>query len=414
MSIMEHLSATKLAAYNLAFLSDSKRNAVLRDVADTLRVNCAQILEENSKDTVLMEQKDPTYDRLLLTETRIHAMADAISMLVNFETPLDVSLETKKLENGLYLEKVSVPLGVVAVIYESRPNVTVDVFALCFKSGNACVLKGGKEAKHSNAALVAIIQQVLVAHKLDTNIIYLLPSDRASTLELLHATGMIDVCIPRGGQELINFVRDNAKIPVIETGAGIVHIYFDKTGDLTKGAAIINNAKTRRVSVCNAVDCLIVHGSRLSELTELVAPLTSHNVELFADAISYAALNEHYPKHLLHHARPQDFGQEFLSYKLAIKTVDCVEDAVTHIMQHTSGHSEAIISQDQHSIEYFIKRIDAAVVYVNASTAFTDGGEFGMGAEIGISTQKLHVRGPMGLQALTSYKWLVGGDGNIR
>jgi glutamate-5-semialdehyde dehydrogenase len=414
MSITNNLRATKLAGYSLAFLNDSKRNAVLHDVANNLRAHCAQILEENSKDLALMDQNDPIYDRLLLTEARVHAMADAINILINFATPLDVVLESKDLENGLHLEKIAVPLGVVAVIYESRPNVTVDVFALCFKSGNACVLKGGKEAKYSNAILVDIIHKVLAEHKIDNNIVYLLPPDRASTLALLHATGMIDVCIPRGGRALIDFVRDNAKVPVIETGAGIVHIYFDKTGELTKGAAIINNAKTRRVSVCNAVDCLIIHSSRLPELPELVAPLIQHNVELFADAASHSALVNRYPKPLLHHAQPQDFGQEFLAYKLAIKTVAAVEDAVTHIMQHTSGHSEAIISQDHGSIEYFIKRIDAAVVYVNASTAFTDGGEFGMGAEIGISTQKLHVRGPMGLQALTSYKWLVRGDGNIR
>lgn len=411
---MEQLRATKLAGYNLAFLNESERNAVLHDIANSLRANCAQILNENSKDMALMDQNDPIRDRLLLTEARIHAMADAINELIHFTTPLGIALETKKLANGLYLEKISVPLGVVAVIYESRPNVTVDVFALCFKSGNACVLKGGKEAKHSNVILVTIIHRVLTEHKLDTNILYLLSADRTTTLTLLHAIGMIDVCIPRGGQALINFVRDNAKVPIIETGAGIVHIYFDKTGDLTKGAAIINNAKTRRVSVCNAVDCLIIHSSRLSELSGLVAPLMSHNVELFADPASHAALVASYPKQLLHHARAEDFGQEFLSHKLAIKTVDSVENAVTHIMQHTSGHSEAIISEDQNSVEYFLTRVDAAVVYVNASTAFTDGGEFGMGAEIGISTQKLHVRGPMGLQALTSYKWLVRGEGNIR
>lgn len=414
MKILEQLRVTKSAGYNLAFLNDLKRNAVLQDVANSLRACCTQILKENSKDLAVVEPTNPTYDRLLLTESRVYAMADAINVLINFATPLGVALELKELENGLQLEKISVPLGVVAVIYESRPNVTIDVFALCFKSGNACVLKGGKEAKYSNAILVDIIHRVLTKHKIDNNIIYLLQSDRASTLELLHATGMIDVCIPRGGQALINFVRDNAKVPVIETGAGIVHIYFDKTGDIIKGAAILNNAKTRRVSVCNAVDCLIIHRDRLSELAELVAPLIQHQVELFADTISYVNLISHYPKQLLHQAKPEDFGQEFLSYKLAIKTVDNVEDAVTHIMQHTSGHSEAIISEEPNSIDYFITRIDAAVVYVNASTAFTDGGEFGMGAEIGISTQKLHVRGPMGLQALTSYKWLVRGDGNIR
>jgi glutamate-5-semialdehyde dehydrogenase len=414
MSITEQLLATKQAGYNLTFLSDTQRNSVLQDIANNMRDSCAQIIIENGKDISLIDPQDPLYDRLLLTESRIYAIADAIIELIHFATPLGVTIESKDLKNGLHIEKISVPLGVVAVIYESRPNVTVDVFALCFKSGNSCVLKGGKEAKYSNAILVSIIHKVLAAHNLDPNILYLLPPDRASTLQLLHATGMIDVCIPRGGRALIDFVRDNAKVPVIETGAGIVHIYFDETGDLAQGAAIINNAKTRRVSVCNAVDCLIVHNSRLPELADLVAPLTEHEVELFADEASYKTLSECYPKQLLHHAKPEDFGQEFLSYKLAIKTVGSVEDAVAHIVQHTSGHSEAIISQDSRSINYFITRIDAAVVYINTSTAFTDGGEFGMGAEIGISTQKLHVRGPMGLQALTSYKWLVRGNGNIR
>jgi glutamate-5-semialdehyde dehydrogenase len=300
------------------------------------------------------------------------------------------------------------------VIYESRPNVTVDVFSLCFKAGNAVVLKGGKEAFHSSQALAAVIEKSLQQQGIDRNVFYLLPPEREATKTLLHASGLIDVCIPRGSQALIEFVRNEAKIPVIETGAGIVHTYFDDSGDLEKGKKIINNAKTRRVSVCNALDSLVVHEKRLKDLPDLVNLLKDSHVILHADSLSYKALTGHYPEKLLQHATQEDFGREFLSHQLSIKTVASIEDAVEHIMHYTSGHSEAIIAESKQAISYFVKHVDAAVVYVNASTAFTDGGQFGLGAEIGISTQKLHARGPMALDALTSYQWIIYGNGQIR
>ncbi len=306
------------------------------------------------------------------------------------------------------------PLGVVAVIYESRPNVTIDVFSLCFKTGNACVLKGGKEAHYSNIYLVSLIQKSLETHGISTQAICLLPSDRKAIHALLNAVNLVDVCIPRGSQTLINFVRENAKIPIIETGAGIVHTYFDSSGDADQARLIIDNAKTRRVSVCNALDSLVIHEKRLNELPFLMEPLAEKNVVIFADPQSYQTLESSYPKQLLHKAKPSDFGHEFLSHKMAIKTVGSAEEAVEHIMLYTSGHSEAILAEDQDTINYFLERVDAAAVYVNTSTAFTDGGQFGMGGEIGISTQKLHARGPMSLDSLTSYKWVIWGDGQIR
>lgn len=361
-----------------------------------------------------MAREDPRYDRLLLSEERILAMAADVEAIAALPQPLDRMLEDKRMANGLRIQRVSVPLGVIAVIYESRPNVTIDVFALCFKTGNACVLKGGKEAQHSNAILVSLINESLRGQDVDNHSVYLLPSDRRALNVLLSARNLIDVCIPRGSQALINFVRENAKIPVIETGAGIVHTYFDVSGSVEKGRLVIDNAKTRRVSVCNALDTLIIHEKRLADLPRLVDLLAEKKVEIFADELSYEALKAFYPKPLLQKANSKDFGQEFLSYKMSIKTVSSVEEAVCHIMQYTSGHSEAIIAEDQKAMTYFLTHVDAAAVYVNASTAFTDGGQFGMGAEIGISTQKLHARGPMALAALTSYKWIILGDGHTR
>ncbi len=412
--ILTEISNTKKSCVSLLLLSDSERNRLLQRVADNLRQSSALILQENAKDLAKMELSNPMYDRLLLSEKRIQSMAEGIENIMSLSTPIGKKITEKLLPNNLRLEKISVPLGVVAVIYESRPNVTVDVFSLCFKAGNACILKGGKEALFSNKILVEIIHQALDELGIDRATLYLLPSEKEAVFTLLHATGLIDVCIPRGSQALINFVRENAKIPVIETGAGIVHTYFDQTGDKEKGRLIINNAKTRRVSVCNALDTLIIHETRLNDLYDLVAPLISNKVDIFADFPAFNALKLHYPSSLLHLAEPTDFGHEFLSYKMSIKTVASLEGAIAHIAQYTSGHSEAIISEDKQAINCFLTRVDAAAIYVNASTAFTDGGEFGMGAEIGISTQKLHARGPMGLEALTSYKWLVFGEGQIR
>ncbi len=399
---------------SLLNLSDKQRNALLLDLATRIEQHAPEIIAANALDLAKMPLEDPKYDRLRLTTDRINAVAADVRQVANLATPLGIILEQRTLANGLDLQKTRVPLGVVAVIYEARPNVTIDVFSLCFKSGNAVVLKGGSEAMHSNQILVELIKQSLLAQQINPDIVYLMPPERAAVYDLLNAVGLVDVCIPRGSQNLIQFVRENAKIPVIETGAGIVHTYFDQSGDVVSGAKIINNAKTRRVSVCNALDTLIIHRSRLAELAELIAPLIENKVAIYADTESYQVLEGAYPAELLQSATAEDFGREFLDYKLAVKCVDKLEEAIKHIQEYSSGHSEAIISNDAKNIEQFINQIDAAVVYVNASTAFTDGGEFGMGAEIGISTQKLHARGPMALPELTSYKWIVRGNGQIR
>ncbi|BCA95817.1 gamma-glutamyl phosphate reductase [Legionella antarctica] len=413
-TITNRLKAAKETSHRLKLLTMTKRKEVLLSLAANLRKERDKIIAENKKDLLLMEQDDSRYDRLLLSEERINAIADDVELVASLPDPLGAVIEERVRPNGLRIQKVTVPLGVVAVIYESRPNVTIDVFCLCFITGNACVLKGGKEAYHSNNLLKSLIHQSLEEHNISKSSVYLLPADREATHKLLNATSFIDVCIPRGSKSLIQFVREHAKIPVIETGAGIVHLYFDSSGDIKKGRLIITNAKTRRVSVCNALDTLIINKKSLGNLYFLVELLGSKNVEIYADALSYKTLEVAYPKPLLHQASANDFGHEFLSYKMAIKTVSSVKDAVNHIMEHTSGHSEAIIAEEPAAVTYFLDHVDAAAVYVNASTAFTDGGQFGMGAEIGISTQKLHARGPMGLAALTSYKWLIFGDGQIR
>ena len=413
-TITNQLKAVKETSHRLKLLTKIQRKEVLLNLAAHLRKASHKIIVENKKDLLLMEKEDPQYDRLLLSEERINAIADDVELIASLPDPLGSIIDEQLRPNGLRIQKVSVPLGVVAVIYESRPNVTIDVFSLCFKTGNACVLKGGKEAYHSNKYLVSLIHQSLQEHDISKSSVYLLPPEREATHQLLNATELVDVCIPRGSQSLIQFVREHAKIPVIETGAGIVHIYFDSSGDIEKGRLIINNAKTRRVSVCNALDTLVIDEKSLANLHFLVELLAAKNVEIYADDLSYKTLESVYPQPLLHQASPNDFGHEFLSYKMAIKTVSSVEDAVDHIMEYTSGHSEAIIAEAPLVVTYFLDHVDAAAVYVNASTAFTDGGQFGMGAEIGISTQKLHARCPMGLAALTSYKWLIFGDGQIR
>ncbi len=395
-------------------LSDTKINEILRTLADNLIINKNEIITENKKDLTNFDSTNPLFDRLLLNEKRIESIANDLKNIAQFKTPLNIIKEEKTLPNGLYLQKISVPLGVIGVIYEARPNVTIDVFALCLKSGNACVLKGGKEAENTNKILVQIIKNTFIQLNLNSNVIHLLPNDKNATEFMLNAVGLVDVCIPRGSQNLIEFVRKNAKIPVIETGAGIVHTYFDETGDVAKGIKIIENAKTRRVSVCNALDTLIIHEKRLEDLYKLVEPLALKNVLLYADEKSFAYLNNKYPQSLLSHATKEHFGTEFLDYKMSIKTVANLQEAITHIHKYSSFHSEAIIAEDNNNIDEFLLKVDAAVVYANAPTSFTDGGQFGMGAEIGISTQKLHARGPMALAELTSYKWLVRGNAQIR
>jgi len=388
--------------------------AVLNDIAEAAIAQTNHLLEENQKDLDRMDPSDPKYDRLKLTEARIKDIAKDMVNVANLPNPLGHMLSEKTMPNGLNISKISVPLGVVGVIYEARPNVTFDVFALCFKTGNVSVLKGGSDAEYSNKAIIALIHDVLSKYGIDKNAAVLLPPEREATEALFNAIGYIDVLIPRGSQQLIDRVRQQSKVPVIETGAGIVHTYFDESGDLQKGTDIVFNAKTRRVSVCNALDCLVIHTSRLADLPQLAKTLADKQVEIYADYEAYAALQGHYPAGLLRQAKPEHFGTEFLSYKMSIKTVDSFSEALDHIAKHSSKHSEAIITEDAANAAAFLNKVDAAAVYVNTSTAFTDGAQFGLGAEIGISTQKLHARGPMGLQELTSYKWIIKGNGQVR
>ena len=402
------------ASRTLMSLAAAKIDAVLIDLAKDLVSKADEILSANAKDLAKMPENDPKYDRLKLTIERIEAIANDVVNVAGLASPLGNILADKVLDNKLQIKKVRVPLGVVGVIYEARPNVTVDVFSLCFKTGNVAVLKGGSDAEFSNLAIAKVIHQVLAKHTINTDVLTLLPADRAAAEALLNAVGFVDVLIPRGSQSLINYVRANSKIPVIETGAGIVHTYFDESGDLEKGKAIILNAKTRRVSVCNALDCVLVHRDRLADLTALLSPLVAKEVELFADEKSYEILKDTYPISILNKALPEHFGTEFLSLKMAVKVVDDLDEALDHIASYSSKHSEAIISEDAGNITKFLNEVDAAAVYANTSTAFTDGAQFGLGAEIGISTQKLHARGPMGLEELTSYKWVINGDGQVR
>jgi glutamate-5-semialdehyde dehydrogenase len=407
-------TAAQQASRALAAVPPATTDALLRDLADALLASTDLVLAENARDLARMPATDPRYDRLRLTPERLQGMAQDLRNVASLPSPLGTVLSEKDMPNGLHLSKVRVPLGVVGIIYEARPNVTFDSLALCLKTGNACLLKGGSDAAASNAALIAVAGPVLARHGVPLAAATLLPPERAATEALLGAVGYVDVVIPRGSQGLIDYVRKTARVPVIETGAGVVHTYFDETGDLATGRAIVANAKTRRVSVCNSLDCLLINQNRLEDLPALAAPLAEAQVQLFADAPAYAALAGHYPAALLSEATEAHFGTEFLDYKLAIKTVPNLAAALDHIARHGSRHSEAIISEDAAHIDTFLRVVDAAAVYANASTAFTDGAQFGLGAEIGISTQKLHARGPMGLEELTSYKWLVRGTGQVR
>ncbi|MEI6140848.1 MAG: glutamate-5-semialdehyde dehydrogenase [Mariniphaga sp.] len=402
------------ASRTLNLLSVDTINEVLKKIADAAMKSTDFILRENQKDLARMDDQDPKFDRLQLTAERIKSIAGEIRNVASLPSPVGRVLSENVRPNGLKITKVTVPFGIIGIIYEARPNVTFDVFSLCLKSGNACVLKGGSDAAASNLAIASVIHKVLELNGIDPAILTLLPPGREATTALLNARGYVDLLIPRGSQGLIDYVRQNATIPVIETGAGICHTYFDEFGDLAKGIQIINNAKTRRVSVCNALDCLIIHQTRLSDLKDIAKLLQKSEVEIFADHESYLELVGKYPEHLLNPSTDESFGTEFLSYKMAIKTVGSIDEAITHISRYGSKHSEAIISENKANCDLFLKIVDASAVYINASTAFTDGAQFGLGAEIGISTQKLHARGPMALEELTSYKWLVEGDGQIR
>lgn len=414
MTSIDWKTAVRNASRTLNLVGEEKKNELLLALADATEKHIDEILKANAEDLSKMDKSDSMYDRLLLTEDRLKGIAADIRKVAQLPSPLNKVLEQRTLPNGLELKKVSVPFGVIGIIYEARPNVSFDVFSLCFKSGNACVLKGGTNAHASNSAIVALIQNVLKENGIDENVVHLMPAGRESTAELLNAVGSVDMIIPRGSAGLINFVRENSRVPVIETGAGVVSTYFDVQGDVEKGKKIINNGKTRRVSVCNALDSLIVHRSRLSDLAELLAPLAESNVIIEADEESYDSLKGHYPDSLLKPLTETSYGTEYKDYKMNIKTVADIDEAIAHITKYDSGHSEAIITEDDKAAAKFQTEVDAACVYVNAPTSFTDGGQFGMGAEIGISTQKLHARGPMALPEMTSYKWLIKGDGQVR
>jgi glutamate-5-semialdehyde dehydrogenase len=414
MKILPQLEKTLRASRMLNLVDEDTIREVLHELADEAEEHSGFILFENQKDLERMDSEDPKYDRLKLTAERISGIAADMRNVAALPCPVGRVLSETVRPNGMKITKVSVPFGVIGIIYEARPNVTFDVFSLCLKSGNACVLKGGSDAIYSNTAIVNIIHQVLNKHGLPSDAVTLLPVGREETNEMLHANGYIDLIIPRGSQGLIDFVRQNSSISVIETGAGICHTYFDAAGDVDRGAEIVFNAKTRRPSVCNALDCLILHSSRLSDLPVLTSKLAEKEVIIYADEPSYNILKKSYPENLLQRATEESFGTEFLSLKMAVKTVGSLNEALDQISRYSSKHSEAIISEDFAAIEAFRKMVDAAAVYSNASTAFTDGAQFGLGAEIGISTQKLHARGPMALEELTSYKWIVEGQGQIR
>lgn len=414
MTIQQQLTYTRQASRSLVKLSQEMCARVINEIADALITNTELILAENAKDLARMDKANPNYDRLLLNAERIEGIAADTRKVASLPAPCGEVIEERTLPNGLLLRKVRVPLGVVGVIYEARPNVTVDVASLCLRSGNAVVLKGGSDANCSNVIMVDIMHQVLRNNGLDENLIQLLPAGREAATELMNAVGYIDVLIPRGSRGLIDSVRQQAKVPVIETGAGVVHTYFDKDGDLKIATDVVVNAKTRRVSVCNALDCLIIHSARLSELPQLAAALDAKGVEIYADERAYATLDGKYSSSLLKHASPDDFGREFLSLRMAVKTVDSIDEALDHIYAYGLKHSEAIVTDNDDAALRFVNEVDAACCYVNASTAFTDGAQFGLGAEIGISTQKLHARGPMALKELTSYKWTIFGHGQTR
>lgn len=423
MELKETFQKVKAASKTLGLLTDEQRNEVLQAVADAIIAETPALLKANAEDLAKMDKANPLYDRLQLTEQRLHDIAADMRHVSTLPSPLGSILKEKTLDNGLHLQRVAVPFGVIGMIYEARPNVTFDVFSLCFKSGNACVLKGGKDANYSNTASIELIHRVLIKYGIDPAVATLLPATHEATGEMLNAVGYIDLCIPRGGKKLIQFVRDTAKVPVIETGAGVVHCYFDKDGDVEMGKAIITNAKCRRCSVCNTLDTLIIHEQRLNDLPMLCEDLAKREVKIHADAQAYEALKGNYPDTLLDivsdetpcpNADGNVWNTEWLSMQMGIKTVTSEDEALEHIATYGSGHSESIVSDNEAAQKKFQMMVDAACVYVNTPTSFTDGAQFGLGAEIGISTQKLGARGPMALEEITTYKWLITGNGQIR
>lgn len=415
MILKDTFNAVKEASKTLVLLSDEQRNGILNAVADAIDVHQNEILKANAEDLGKAGEDYAFYDRLLLTPQRLREIAGDMRHVATLPSPLGRVLKDKTLDNGLHLRRVSVPFGVIGMIFEARPNVTFDVFSLCFKSGNAAVLKGGKEADGTNRAAVAVFHEVLNRYGVNTHVVELLPATHEATGAMLTAAGYIDLCIPRGSKRLISFVRDTAKVPVIETGAGVVHCYFDESGDLEMGRCIVDNAKTRRCTVCNTLDTLLINSHRLQDLPALVAPMASKSVMLHADSRAYAALEGHYPAELLEKVNdPDTWYTEWLSMQMGVCTVDSLDEALRHIATYGSGHSESIVTEEKANARRFEQMVDAACVYVNAPTSFTDGAQFGLGAEIGISTQKLGARGPMALEEITTYKWLIEGEGQIR
>ncbi len=410
----EIFQASRDASIDLALLNNDTINKVLLAVADKAIQETESILAANAKDLSRMDPSNPMYDRLKLTKERIEGIAGDTRNVATLPSPLGKVLKHTTLPNGLDLKRVSVPFGVIGIVYEARPNVTFDVFSLCLKAGSACILKGGKDADDSNRAIVSLIKEVLKEYGINENSITLLPATHEATGALLHANGYVDLVIPRGSKRLIDFVRQEASVPVIETGAGVCHAYFDKDGDTEKGARIINNAKTRRVSVCNALDCTLIHADRLADLPAICEPLKASNVLIYADEPALAMLQGNYPAELLKPSTEESYGTEFQAYTMAIKTVASAEEAIRHIRRFGSGHSECIITENRATADQFMAQVDAACVYHNVPTSFTDGAQFGLGAEIGISTQKLHARGPMALEEICTYKWLIEGDGQVR
>ena len=414
MMLSETFKRVKAASKSLVFLTDDHRNEVLQALADAIESHIDCLLAANTIDLSCMDKANPMYDRLQLTPQRLHDIANDMRHVSQLPSPLGRTLKEKTLDNGLHLRRVSTPFGVIGMIYEARPNVTFDVFSLCFKSGNACILKGGKDADESNRAGVALIHNVLKAYNINPSVVELLPASHEATEELLTAVGFVDLCIPRGSKRLIDFVRNTAKVPVIETGAGVVHCYFDEAGDLAMGRDIITNAKCHRCSVCNALDTLLVYRNRLQDLPQLCSQLAEKGVKLHADSEAYHVLEGHYPSQLLALVTADIWYTEWLSMQMGIKTVGCIDEALDHISTYGSGHSESIVTEDSEKQHQFQTMVDAACVYVNTPTSFTDGGQFGLGAEIGISTQKLGARGPMALEEITTYKWLIEGRGQVR
>ncbi|MVZ66375.1 glutamate-5-semialdehyde dehydrogenase [Sphingobacterium sp. DK4209] len=413
-TIQPQLIAARKAKQVMLKLSLEQKKEVLTGIARSLVEHSQEIMVENKRDLDRMDPADSKYDRLLLDNSRIENLAKSVLDVANLADPTGQTLSTRTMSNGLYVVKKTVPLGVVGVIYESRPNVTVDVACLCIQSGNVCLLRGGSDAWYTNSYLISLIQEVLRKQNLDTSIVQLLPTDRELVTELLEATAFVDIIIPRGSQSLIDFVRENAKVPVIETGAGVCHTFVDASANIDMAAKIVANAKISRPSVCNSLDTVLLEKTIVESFLSTLAPLfLEHEVQVFADERSYNVLSAlGYPH--LKMAQESDFGREFLDLICSIKVLDGLDDALTHIANYSSKHSECIVSENQQNITTFMELVDAAAVYANASTRFTDGGEFGLGAEIGISTQKLHARGPFALEKLVTEKWFVIGQGQIR